>query len=118
MGKAPRRLSSQACGAAREELALGDVVDGAAGEGADDEGIEEAAVVGGQNEGAAARKVLGADALEAEVDEEEGQQKSPDEQIEQRIDAALLRALAKTLQIAAHALDTQRGWRRYSMRLR
>ena len=57
-----------------EQLALGHVVDGTAHQRADHEGIEEAAVVGGQQQRAAARQVLAADTLQAEVDEEEGQQ--------------------------------------------
>ena len=70
-----------------EQLALGHVVDGAAHERADHERVEEAAVVGGQQQRPAARQVLAADPLQAEVDEEERHEHAPQGPVDDRVDA-------------------------------
>ena len=97
-----------------EQLALCHVVDGPAHERADHERIEEAAVVGGQQQRAAARQVLCADALHAEVDQEERHEHRPDGPVEDGVDAALEAALTEVVKAGlfvlgagvAHTTDT------------
>ena len=64
---------------------------------ADHERVEEAAVVGGEQQRPACGQVLAADPLHAEVDQEEGHEQRPDHPVEDRVDALLQRALAKPL---------------------
>jgi hypothetical protein len=91
-GEGAERVQQPRLPAPREQLALGDVVDGAARQRADHEGVEEAAVVGGEQQWPAARDVLGADALQAQVQEKEGQQHRAHGPVDQRADAVLARA--------------------------
>ena len=91
-----------------EQLPLGHVVDGPAHERADHEGVEEAAVVGGQQQRAAARQVLAADALHAEVDEEERHEDRPERPVENGVHAAVEGALAKARK--ARAVVRLPGW--------
>jgi hypothetical protein len=84
-----------------EQLALGHVVDGPAYERTDDEGVEEAAVVGGQQQRPAAGEMLAADALEAEVDEKERNEERADGPVDDWVYPLLERALVKRLELDA-----------------
>ena len=97
-GRRRGAFSSPRLPALLEQLALGHVVDGAAHERADHEGVEEAAVVGGQDQRAAAGQVLAADALHAEVDQEERHEDRPERPVQEGVHAPREAALAKALQ--------------------
>ena len=76
-----------------EELDLGDVVEGPAPRqrGADHERVEEAAVVGRDDQRALDLAVLAPDAREPEVEEEEGDEDQAREEVERAVDAVLTR---------------------------
>ena len=67
-GEGAERVEDPGLPALLEQLALGHVVDGPAHEHADHERVEEAAVVGREQQRALLRQVLAADPLHAEVD--------------------------------------------------
>ena len=72
-----------------EQLLLGDVVDRPPHHRADHERVEEAAVVGGEDDRPVLRDVLAPDAREAEVEMEERLEDRADEPVDDRVDAAL-----------------------------
>ena len=75
-----------------EDLLLGHVVHRAPGHAGDDERIEEAAVVGGDDHRAARGDVLAPDPLEAEVDEKERLERHADESVEEQVGSFLPRS--------------------------
>src|SRR5262249_17314245 len=79
--------------AALEELDLGDVVERAAPRkaGADHEGVEEAAVGGGDDQRPTNPPVLAADPRQAQVDEEAGLEDRPGDDVERAVHAVLPR---------------------------
>ncbi len=114
-----------------EQLALGDVIDRPTRERTDHERVEEAAMVGREQQRAGAWNVLGAIALQTEIDEEERQQDRPRRPVENRVHAARDGASPKALQglvlagrrcsvaetsggLARHVLDTRARPARYS----
>ena len=86
--------------AALEELDLGDVVHRPPpGQGAaDHERVEEAAVVGGDDQAALDAAVLAAVAGVAEVDEEERRHEDPGQQVERPVDAVTARVVVVALE--------------------
>jgi hypothetical protein len=101
--------------ALREQLALGHVIDGAAGERPDHERVEEAAVVGRQQQRSGAWDMLGALAPQPEADEEGGQQHDARGPVQNGVHAPREGACTKPLKgLALHALDTRGCADRYS----
>src|SRR5436305_3808650 len=92
--------------AALEALDLGDVVQRPPpGQGsADREGVEEAAVVGGDNQATLEPGVLATGADVAEIDQEEGGHEDPGEDVQDRIDAVLAGVVVVRLEaVRGHA---------------
>ena len=75
--------------AVAEQLLLGHVVHGPPGHRADHERVEEAPVVGGENDRPLRRDVLPADPLHPQVDQKERRQDQPDDEQHHPIDALL-----------------------------
>ena len=99
-----------------EQLALGHVVDGPALERADHEGIEEAAVVGREQQRSAAGKMLAPDPLEAEVDEEERHQHRAQRPVQQRVHALVQGMAPEAVEVGAGGAFRPRIARRATRR--
>jgi hypothetical protein len=98
-----------------EQLALGDVVDGAACERPNHKRVEETAVVGRQQQRSGTGDVLGALAPQPEVDEKRGQQDDARGPVEDGVHAPREGTCTKPLKgLALHALDTRGCADRYS----
>ena len=89
---------------------LGDVVDRPAVEHADDERVQERAVVGRDDHRPAGRDVLAADAAEPEVEVEERLQDRARDPVDDRVDAALARALVQAVELLWRGLSLRGGW--------
>ena len=86
-GERAERVEEPRLQAVGEQLLLRDVVDGAAEHRAEDERVEEAAVVGGEQQRALGGDVLAPDPLQAEVDVEERLEHRADDPVDDRVDA-------------------------------